>query len=294
MSEVANPLERIRLYITQLGWAGKYTERYAADHCMWFDRMQTTLKPWLPDLKGIRALDVGCGLLQWQTIMLHSVGAKVTGVDMEYVRSDRMPDKYWNILRTNGAERAAKTAYWDYIFRGRYLKALQNGSPFTLDARKLDLRQHTAERLPFGDNEFDLVASHEVFEHIADVRSAVQEIKRVLKPGGIAYITLHLFTSVSGGHHMDWKFPDEQPSTRVPPWDHLRQKQFPEHPSWLNELRERDYRPIFESELEILCWEASIYEGRGLLTPEIKAELSDYSEDELVKKGLIIVVRKAK
>src|SRR5215510_6407441 len=125
MSEVANPIERIRLYITQLGWAGKYTERYAADHCMWFDRMRTTLKPWLPDFKDKRALDIGCGLLQWQTIMLHSLGAKATGVDMEYVRSDRMPDKYWHLLRTNGAERAAKTAYWDYVFRGRYLKALQ-------------------------------------------------------------------------------------------------------------------------------------------------------------------------
>lgn len=292
MSQVSNPVERIRLYLTQLGWAGKYTQRYAADHCMWFDRMCATLKPWIADFRAVRALDLGCGLLQWQTIMLHSLGAEVTGVDMEYVRSDRLPDKYWKLLRTNGLERAAKTAYWDYIFRDRYLQALQNCSPFALQTSHLDLRQHTAERLPFSDNEFDLVASHEVFEHIADVRGAVREIRRVLKPGGIAYTTLHLFTSVSGGHHMDWKFPDEQPSTRVPPWDHLRQKRYPEHPSWLNELRERDYRPIFESEMKILSWEPSLYEGRQLLTAEIKAELPDYSEDELLKKGLIIVTRK--
>lgn len=292
MSEVANPFERIRLYLTQLSWAGKYTERYAMDHCMWFDRMRTTLRPWTPNFNGIRALDVGCGLLQWQTIMLHSIGATVTGVDTEYVRSDRRLDKYLNLFRTNGLERAVKTAYWDYVFRSRYLKALQNCSPFPLRTTHLDLRQHTAERLPFNDDEFDLVASHEVFEHISDIRAAVCEIRRVLKPAGIAYTTLHLFTSISGGHHMDWKFPDEEPSTRVPPWDHLRQRLYPEHPSWLNQLRERDYRSVFESEMEILSWEPSVYEGRTQLTPEIRAELADYSEDELLKKGLIIVTRK--
>lgn len=292
MSQVSNPIQRARLYLTQLGWAGKYTDRYAADHCMWFARMQETLKPYLPDFKGIRALDLGCGLLAWQTIMLHSVGAKATGVDMEYVRGDRRPDKYLKLLQTNGAERAVKTAFWDYAFSQRYYDALQQCSPFPLNRIGLDLRQHTAERLPFDDNQFDLVASHEVFEHIADIPAAVGEIKRILKPGGIAYVNIHLFPSISGSHHMAWKFPDEEPSETVPPWDHLRQRQFPEHPSWINEKRERDYRPIFESAFEILCWEASVYEGRALLTPEIKAELPDYSEDELLKKGVIIVARK--
>lgn len=254
--------------------------------------MQETLKPFISSFEGIRALDVGCGLLQWQTIMLHSLGAQVTGVDMEYVRSDRRPDKYLRIWQTNGLERAVKTAFWDFTYRGRYLKALAACSPFPLKTRQLDLRQHTAERLPFDDNIFDLVVSHEVFEHIKDVRAAACEIKRVLKPGGLAYINVHLFPSISGGHHVEWKYPDETPSQVVPAWDHLRQRKFPEHPSWINELRERDYRPIFEDVFEVLRWEASAYEGKALLTPEIRAELADYSEDELLKKGLIIVARK--
>lgn len=293
MSQVKTPIERVRLYLTQLRWAGKNTERYAHDHCIWFDRLQTTLRPYFPDFKGLRVLDVGCGLLQWQTIFFHSIGTQVTGVDLEYVRSDRRPDKYVHLLRTNGAERAAKTAYWDYVFRGRYQRALQACSPFSLIAQKLDLRQHTAERLPFEDNTFDIVASHEVFEHIEDVPAAVREIKRVLKPGGITYNTVHLFTSISGGHHMDWKYPDEEPSQRVPAWDHLRARTFPEHPSWLNELREPAYQEAFERELEILCWEASAHEGHTQLTAEIRAELADYSEDELLKKGVIIVARKS-
>lgn len=285
-------LKRIQLYLGQVTLAGNYTERFASDHCMWFERMRMVLRPYLPDFEGLRALDVGCGLLQWQTIMLHSLGANVTGVDIEYIRPDRKPDKYLKLWQVNGLERAVKTAFWDYVYRGRYLRALAACSLFPLQTHGLELRQHTAERLPFDDNQFDLVVSHEVFEHIADVPAAVREVKRVLKPGGLAYINIHLFPSISGGHHVEWKYPDEEPSQRVPPWDHLRQRTAPEHPSWINEMRERDYRPIFENEFKILCWEASAYEGHSLLTPEIRSELADYTENELLKKGVIILARK--
>jgi SAM-dependent methyltransferase len=40
------------------------------------------------------------------------------------------------------------------------------------------------ENLPFPDNFFDLVLSHEVLEHVQDDRAAIAEIVRVLKPGG--------------------------------------------------------------------------------------------------------------
>lgn len=286
-------VERLKLYRGQIELASRHTSRFALDHCMWFERLQRILKPYITNFGGIRALDLGCGLLQWQTIMLHSLGANVTGVDMEYVRADRLPDKYLHIWRTNGLERAVKTLFWDYVYRNRYRNALAACSAFPLLLKGLHFRQHTAEALPFADNEFDLVVSHEVFEHIRDVSGAIQEVKRVLKPGGLAYLNIHLFPSVSGGHNVEWKYPDEEPSANVPPWDHLRQHVAKEHPSWINKMRERDYRPLFEDALEILVWEASAYEGRSLLTPSIKAELTDYSEDELLKKGVIVVARKA-
>jgi SAM-dependent methyltransferase len=40
------------------------------------------------------------------------------------------------------------------------------------------------EGLPFADDTFDLALSHEVLEHVQDDRQAVEEIVRVLKPGG--------------------------------------------------------------------------------------------------------------
>lgn len=292
MSEVNSIGERIRLYISQLLWAGKYTKRYAEDHCMWFGRLRETLKPYIQDFNGLRILDIGCGMLYWQTMMLHSLGAKVTGIDHEYIRSDRKADKYLHLLKTQGLERMLKTFYWDYSYRGKYEKALQECTPFPLIKNNLDLYEHKAETLPFADNSFDLVVSHEVLEHIADIPQAISEIKRVLKPGGFTYHTIHLFSSISGGHHMEWKFPDEKPSTKVPAWDHLRKKQFPEHPSWLNELPESAFKEAFYNIFDVLLWEPSVYEGKTQLTPEIRQELAQYTEEALLKKGVIVVATK--
>ncbi len=44
------------------------------------------------------------------------------------------------------------------------------------------------EFLPYPASVFDLILSHEVLEHVADDRLAVQEMVRVLKPGGRAVI----------------------------------------------------------------------------------------------------------
>ena len=50
------------------------------------------------------------------------------------------------------------------------------------------------ENLPFAENYFDLILSHEVIEHVADDRRAVLEIVRTLRPGGL----LVLFTPNRG------------------------------------------------------------------------------------------------
>jgi ubiquinone/menaquinone biosynthesis C-methylase UbiE len=50
---------------------------------------------------------------------------------------------------------------------------------FTVHGRVAD-----AEKLPYGDGEFDLVVGHAVIHHIPDVELAFREMLRVLKPGG--------------------------------------------------------------------------------------------------------------
>ncbi len=51
-----------------------------------------------------------------------------------------------------------------------------------------------AENLDFSDNFFDIVFSNEVLEHVVDDKKAVEEVYRVLKPGGVFIV----FTPNSG------------------------------------------------------------------------------------------------
>jgi ubiquinone/menaquinone biosynthesis C-methylase UbiE len=54
-----------------------------------------------------------------------------------------------------------------------------------------DLRWGNAEEVPFPDNTFDIVASFGVLHQTQSTERAVAEVKRVLKPGGEAVITLY-------------------------------------------------------------------------------------------------------
>ena len=48
----------------------------------------------------------------------------------------------------------------------------------------VDLIEGAAEALPFGDGQFDKAVSVQVFEYLADMRPALRELHRVLRPGG--------------------------------------------------------------------------------------------------------------
>jgi len=54
----------------------------------------------------------------------------------------------------------------------------------------LMVRQADALQLPFEDGDFDVVIVSEVLEHIPDDRAAMSEIQRVVRPGGLAAITV--------------------------------------------------------------------------------------------------------
>jgi SAM-dependent methyltransferase len=46
------------------------------------------------------------------------------------------------------------------------------------------------ERLPFADGTFDLVFATGLLEHVEDDRALLAEIRRVLKPGGLAHVEI--------------------------------------------------------------------------------------------------------
>lgn len=62
---------------------------------------------------------------------------------------------------------------------------------FELEGLTANLRVADAERLPFDDDSFDLVYSHGVLHHTPDTQRAIDEVHRVLKPGGAAMVMLY-------------------------------------------------------------------------------------------------------
>jgi len=59
-----------------------------------------------------------------------------------------------------------------------------------------------AENLPFPDNSFDLIYSWGVLHHSPDTPRAIEQVQRVLRPGGTARIMIYHYFSVVG--YMLW------------------------------------------------------------------------------------------
>jgi len=231
-------------------------------------------------LKGARVLDLGCGPRFPATLLFHSFGARVTGIDL-----DVLPPGEWpRLFRPGGPARFARALARRCLFDPGYYRALRLRAGRPLRFQGLDLRRMDAGRLDFPDGEFDLVHSTAVFEHLEDVPAAVRETARVLAPSGVAVVVIHLFPSLSGGHHPEWAFPDEEIVRRVPPWDHLRGNLFPAGVP-LNRRREREFREAVEAAFEI-AGEERFTEGEGLLTPEIERELPGYGRAELTTRAV--------
>ena len=243
-------------------------------------------------LKGARVLDMGCGQTATMSLLFRAEGAHVTGIDIEVPTLRMGPGTFAEVWRRNGAERAFKSLARHLLFDGQFFHELAQelGRPVPIDG--LDLRIMDATHMEFEDSTFDFVHSMAVFEHIDDVPGAVRELNRVLKPGGIAVITPHLFASLSGGHNLEWLRPDERGSDRVEPWDHLRGNRHPAN-AFMNKLKLSEYQAAFREIMEVVQ-EQSVVEGEYYLTKELEAELTaiGYSREDLLTRTVTFFARK--
>lgn len=66
------------------------------------------------------------------------------------------------------------------------------------EARGLEVIEGSATDLPFEDASFDLVYSFKVLAHVQEIERALQEISRVLRPGGRAVLEFYNPRSIRG------------------------------------------------------------------------------------------------
>lgn len=103
---------------------------------------------------GDTVLDLGCGEGRHLHAMYHAAQVHAVGVDLGFD----------DVKKTLNGFRSFPDLEGDFLrFSGSVANALQ---------------------LPFGDDTFDVVVCSEVLEHIPDYKQAINEITRILKPGG--------------------------------------------------------------------------------------------------------------
>jgi len=182
-------------------------------------------------LQGKRVLDLGCGQRYPFALQCAASGAVVTALDIDYIKPDFLPLAFYRTVQHNGFKRAVKSALRRLIFDKGYYDALERaaGKPLRSFQSRITFVVADPEdaHYPLSSDSFDLIVSNAVVEHVADVPRFAGEIWRLLTAGGYFYAIIHNFYSLSGGHNLEWAFPDEHPSRKVPPWDHLRENRFP-------------------------------------------------------------------
>lgn len=284
----AAPRGRLREAVSLVRYKLAVSEHMAAVKLRSFERIQEKVERHLGALQDRAVVEVGCGQLLANVKMLAALGNRVTGVDPE-VPPQSLADvgRFFSSL---GFERTAKSLINELFFRRAFDRGLERLSGLSLRAVAPTLCRGGAEHLPLADQSVDVCISDNVFEHLPDVPAVVAEIRRVLRPGGVACIVIHPFAAYSGGHNLD-TFRVAGEACRVPPWDHLRQNRFAAG-VYLNRLRENEYRAVFEGALETLEWERLGPEGEEHLTDEILAELPDFTREELLTGKLVYVGRR--
>lgn len=95
----------------------------------------------------------------------------------------------WNRYLDIGAGRGTLIARVKEAFKVETSACDYTDTLMKLPGQKVDLANLNVQPLPYADATFDVVTATEVIEHLADFRRVVEEIHRVLKPGGVCILS---------------------------------------------------------------------------------------------------------
>lgn len=129
---------------------------------------------------GKTILDVGCGDMMSDMGLLHAGAGSVVGLDIAPLQHG---------LLEQVADRIKGAGYYPPAdYNERLIHTPYNGRDF-----------------PFPDDNFEVVFSWGVFEHVQDVRRVLSEMKRVMRSDGVCFIKVFpWWHSFYGSHLSDW------------------------------------------------------------------------------------------
>ena len=85
-----------------------------------------------------------------------------------------------------------------------------------LSSGNITLIESLAEETPFKDNTFDFATAYSFMDHLFDYKSFLQEVYRVLKPGGIFYADLNPNRDfIVAMEQISYKYPDSSYTAEI-------------------------------------------------------------------------------
>lgn len=252
------------------------------------DRIERKLgKP----LCNLHILEVGVGQ-GMERSRYFGIRNSVVGMDLDIIPVGIDPVAYLEMIRKNGVGRFFKTVGRKMIIAGPNQRGWEKATGERALKNPELCYGDICEIAPETDF-FDVVMSWSVFEHLLDPHTALLNMIKALRSGGVLFMSIHLFTA-NNGHHDIRAFTGDEDV--LPPWGHLRPstKDLIEPSSYLNKWTLGQWRDLV-SEIMPGCEEFLETQNQKyvpLMNEEIRSELAKYTNEELYTVDVIYVWQK--
>lgn len=161
---------------------------------------------------------------------------------------------------------------------------------------EFEYKKINAEDIPYEDESFDIVIAQHMIYFVPNIEKALAEIKRILSPGGMLYITANSCESMVELNELTEKFAPNLgldsngfsnrfnlENGRV-----ILEKYFSEI-----DVETLDGKIIVDDAKLVVSYKASTIQGSSILVGETKRAFTKYLEDYIEKHGSISITTKA-
>jgi len=149
------------------------------------------------DIKDLDVLEVGPGQFLAQASYF-AMANRVVGLDSDIIVRGFDPTAYVRMLLRNGLTRTAKTVVRKLTGVDRRFRRELRQELGVKRLPRIDLRLGDIRSLSFRDSSFDFVYCRSVLHQLSNPYLAIAEVARVLRPGGVSYVSIHPWTSETG------------------------------------------------------------------------------------------------